>query len=57
MQVEGNSRLIIEGNLPRPIRSIPHTQAVWYAIAIAMTAHGLLITGAFVAGKWKRKVL
>ena len=33
----------------------PSTQGVWWAIGIAVTVHGLLVTGWFQTGRWKRQ--
>lgn len=31
----------------------PATQGIWWAIGIAMTVHGLMVTGWFLTGRWK----
>ena len=31
----------------------PATQGIWWAIAIAVTVHGLMVTGWFLTGRWK----
>ena len=31
----------------------PATQGIWWAIVIAVTAHGLMVAGWFLAGRWK----
>ncbi|MFH1969391.1 MAG: MATE family efflux transporter, partial [Verrucomicrobiota bacterium] len=31
----------------------PATQGIWWAIAIAVTIHGLMVTGWFLTGRWK----
>lgn len=33
----------------------PATQGIWWAIAIALTVHGLMVTGWFLAGRWKTR--
>jgi putative MATE family efflux protein len=33
----------------------PPTQGIWWAIAIAVSVHGLLITAWFQTGRWKRR--
>lgn len=33
----------------------PPTQGIWWAVAIAVTVHGLLVTAWFQTGHWKRK--
>ena len=33
----------------------PPTQGIWWAIAIAVTVHGLLVTAWFQTGRWKKK--
>ncbi|NLB60601.1 MAG: hypothetical protein GX806_06015 [Lentisphaerae bacterium] len=31
------------------------TQGIWWAIAIAMTIHSLLVAGWFMTGRWRRQ--
>ena len=33
----------------------PPTTGIWYAIAAALTLHGLLVTAWFATGRWKRQ--
>lgn len=33
----------------------PATRGIWWAIAIAVTVHGLMVTGWFQTGRWKTK--
>jgi len=33
----------------------PPTQGIWWAIACAVTVHGILVAGWFLLGKWKKK--
>ena len=35
----------------------PATQGIWWAIAIAVTAHGLMVTGWFLTGRWKTRTV
>jgi len=35
----------------------PPTTGIWWAIAIAVTVHGLMVTGYFQSGRWKAKTL
>ena len=32
-------------------------QGIWWAIAVALTAHGLMVTGWFMSGRWKKHFL
>jgi putative MATE family efflux protein len=36
-------------------RMVPATQGIWWAMAAAITLHGILITGWFQTGRWKHK--
>ena len=33
----------------------PATHGIWWAIAIAVTAHGIMVTGWFLTGRWKSR--
>jgi Na+-driven multidrug efflux pump len=33
----------------------PATDGVWWAIAVAITVHGLLVTAWFESGRWQHK--
>jgi len=35
----------------------PSTDGIWWAIAIAVTIHGLLVTVCFQRGRWKQRVV
>lgn len=33
----------------------PPTQGIWWAIAVAVTVHGMLVTGWFMTGRWRTR--